>query len=79
MDGRALAGLLGPLVGPAARERIRALAMGQSTLVSLRYDEIRDWKLMNKLTADHAEELELFDGEEWFTLEIRRSDNENGG
>lgn len=68
MTPRALARALGPYVGHNVRPRL-ALLMQGSYSISLRYDEIRDWSVIEKLIAN-VDEVHLFDGEEWFTLTL---------
>ncbi len=70
MNGRTLAGLLGPLLGIEARPALRALVTGQSTSISMRYDHVRDWAVMERLLSEFAPELYILDGEERFTIAL---------
>ncbi len=71
MTGRELAILIGPLLGPAARDRLRALVSGAVEDIALRYDEILDWKKMHAIiiAGDKSGTINFFDGEEHFLLE----------
>ena len=60
---------MGPLVGVEARERVRRLASGERSSISLRYDWVIDWVAMNKMLDENSDTIHLYDGEEWFTLE----------
>lgn len=68
MTPRALARALGPYVGHNARPRLALLMKGNHS-ISLRYDEVRDWSVIGKLTA-RVDEVHFFDGEEWFMLAL---------
>lgn len=73
MTGHELAKLIGPLVGIGARDRLRPLAMGATSDVILRYDEVTDWGKMSALLIWMADDVQLYDGQEMFTLEIEES------
>lgn len=70
MNGRELARLLGPLLGVEARPRLRALTVEETNEISMSYDEVRDWAVMEKLLTGFASELHVFDGEERFTVAL---------
>lgn len=70
MRGSDLAKLIGPLVGASVRPRLRLLAIGTTSDIALRYDEINDWAAMAELIVQHSDHLQMYDGQEMFTLEI---------
>ncbi len=70
MIGIDLARLLGKHITPSGRQRLQSLVRGESSDVVLRYDEVTNWDAVGKILIDHVNELQLFDGQEWFTIEI---------
>ena len=66
MKGRQLALALGPFVTYNAKEKLRPLMKGAMS-IALRYDDVTDWKVIEKLIA-RVDEVHFFDGEEWFLL-----------
>lgn len=70
MNGRELASKLGPLVKTAGRQRLGPLAMGKCVDVHLRYEEVRDWDALGNLLMERSDVLQLYDGMEWFAIEI---------
>lgn len=72
MTPRQLALALGPYTSFAVKDRFRRLMQGARS-IDLRYDEVTDWPEIIKL-IDREDEIDLFDGEEWFRLELVGSD-----
>lgn len=72
MTGSELALFLGPLVGPEARRNLAALTRGDTTHVTLRYDWVRDWYRLGQFITDNVDEVQLRDGQEWFTLDTEQ-------
>ena len=70
MTGRRLAVLLGPMVGIGARERLRLLAIGKVDDIALSYDELKNVDAVMQLLIDNVDTLQLFDGEEAFTIQL---------
>ncbi len=73
MTPRQLAMALGPYTSFAVKGRFRALVTGKTRGIDLRYDEVTNWTEVIKL-IDREDEIDLYDGEEWFRLELRGSD-----
>ena len=69
MSGAELARLLGPLVTIEGRERLASLARGATTDIALRYEWIKDWDKLGDLLIEHVDHIQLYDGQEWFTLD----------
>ncbi len=69
MDTAELVRLLTPLVGMTGREQLRSLRRSPS--VSLRYDHVINWDALREILEAHADEIDLFDGQEWFHLTVR--------
>jgi hypothetical protein len=74
MTGAELAKFLGPLVGIRARQDLRALAQGGIIEIALRFDEIKDWEVLGDFLIERADEIQLYDGQEWFTLFLEKAD-----
>ncbi len=70
MTGRELAAHLGPLLGIGARDRLRALVTGGVNDIALRYDECNDVNAVLGLCTTYVDELQLYDGEESFIIEL---------
>lgn len=68
MNGRQLALALGPFVSYNAKQRLARLMKGAMS-IDLRYDEVRDWSVIEKL-IERVDEVHFFDGEEWFLIEL---------
>lgn len=71
MTSDRLAELIGPLLGPAARDRLAALARGAVSDIVLRYDEVRDHDRLGQILVRYKDEIEIYDGEERFSLAAR--------
>jgi hypothetical protein len=78
-----MASIIGRVVGMAGRERLRSFATGGTNDVALRYDEIREWDPLLKFMLANIATVQLYDGQEWFILELEESDvkseKENSG
>ena len=70
MTGPELARFLGPLVGATARPHLASLMLGRTNDIALRYDHITDWDKLGALLIDKVDEIQLIDGQEWFTLDL---------
>lgn len=70
MNNVELAKLLGPLLTMAGRERLRPLITGQTTDVILRYEEVKDWGALSDLLVERVDDLQLYDGAEWVTIQM---------
>lgn len=70
MTNKELASLLGPLLTMSGRERMRPLLMGATTDVALRWEDVAKMSDLVKLLIDRVDDLQLYDGEEWFTIEL---------
>ncbi len=68
MNGRQLALALGPYLTYNAKVKLRPLMQGEMS-IALRYDEVKDWSVIEKLIA-RVDEVNFFDGEEWFLLTL---------
>ncbi len=66
MTGRQLALALGPFVGYNVKQRLARLMQGAMS-IALRYDEVKDWSVIEKL-IERVDEVHFFDGEEWFLI-----------
>ncbi len=66
MTGRQLALALGPHVGYNVKHKLARLMQGAMS-IALRYDEVKDWGVIEKL-IERVDEVHFFDGEEWFLL-----------
>ena len=66
MTGRQLALALGPFLTYNAKPKLGSLMKGAMS-IALRYDEVKDWGVIEKLIA-RIDEVHFFDGEEWFLL-----------
>jgi len=62
---KTLAQHIGPLLTPGGRSRLRPKAR----VITLRYEEVKDWEKMGELVND-SETFAMHDGEECFTLEM---------
>ena len=66
MTGRELALALGPHVVYNVKDKLARLMQGAMS-IALRYDDVKDWSVIEKLIA-RVDEVHFFDGEEWFLL-----------
>ncbi len=66
MTGRELALALGPFLTYNAKHKLAPLMRGAMS-IALRYDEVKDWSVIEKL-IERVDEVHFFDGEEWFLL-----------
>ncbi len=66
MTGRQLALALGPYVVHNVKPKLARLMQGAMS-IALRYDEVKDWSVIEKL-IERVDEVHFFDGEEWFLL-----------
>ncbi len=69
MTSKELARRLGPMLTMSGRERMRPLTMGATTDVALRWEDVAKFADLINMLIEHVDELQLFDGEEWFTIE----------
>ncbi len=69
-----LAKILGPLLGAAGRERLRPLVNGATTDVALRYEDVSDWGKLTRFLVDHVDQVNLYEGEEWFVIALERGE-----
>ena len=70
MTGPELARLILPLLKPAGIQRLRPLRIGETTDVALRWADVSNWDAMTELLCVYVDILQLYDGEEWFTIAI---------
>ena len=66
MTGRQLALALAPYLTYNTKVKLARLMQGAMS-IALRYDEVKDWSVIEKLIA-RVDEVHFFDGEEWFLL-----------
>ncbi len=71
MTGRELALALGPHLTYNGKQKLARLMQGAMS-IALRYDEVKDWSVIEKLIA-RVDEVNFFDGEEWFLLGLEES------
>lgn len=72
MNGQELTRLLAPLLNVAGRYHLGPLMRGETSDVALRYDHVKDWPRLTQVLIDHVDELQLYDGAEWFTIQIEK-------
>ena len=74
MTNKELAKLLGPLLTMSGRERMRPLVMGATNDVALRWEDVAKMGDLVALLINKVDELQLYDGEEWFTIELAETE-----
>ncbi len=69
MTPRELARMIAPFLGIEARDRLAPLYKMQCTDIALRYEWVNDWNKFGDILIQNIDDIQLYDGQEWFTLD----------
>jgi len=62
---------LAPYTSAALKDRFQLLLKGARS-ISIRYDEVKDWNVIEALIRHEGNGILFYEGEEWFLLELGR-------